>query len=57
MNGAGKTSVLALLSGELAPTVGRVKHGRTVALQHLTQHLDDLDPEAGCSRRWSRSGG
>ncbi|GAB3253612.1 ABC-F family ATP-binding cassette domain-containing protein [Nocardioides dilutus] len=46
VNGAGKSSVLGLLSGELAPTVGRVKHGRTVALQHLTQHLDDLDPEA-----------
>ncbi|MCY1158143.1 MAG: ATP-binding cassette protein, partial [Citricoccus sp.] len=44
VNGAGKTSVLALISGELAPAVGRVKHGRTVALQHLTQQLDDLDP-------------
>ena len=46
VNGAGKSSVLGLLSGELAPTVGKVKHGRTVALQHLTQHLDDLDPQA-----------
>ena len=24
----------------------RVRHGRTVALQHLTQHVDDLDPAA-----------
>ena len=46
VNGAGKTSVLSLLSGELAPTVGKVKQGRTVALQHLTQALDDLDPAA-----------
>ncbi|WP_121253618.1 ABC-F family ATP-binding cassette domain-containing protein [Nocardioides ferulae] len=45
VNGAGKTSVLSLLSGELSPTVGRVKHGRTVVLQHLTQALDDLDPD------------
>jgi ATP-binding cassette subfamily F protein uup len=45
VNGAGKTSVLSLLSGELAPVAGRVKHGRTVALQHLTQQLDDLDPD------------
>lgn len=45
VNGAGKTSVLSLLSGDLAPRVGKVKHGRTVALQHLTQQLDDLDPE------------
>ena len=46
VNGAGKTSVLSLLSGDLAPSAGRVRHGRTVSLQHLTQQLDDLDPEA-----------
>ena len=46
MNGAGKTSVLSLLSGALEPAAGRVKRGRTVALQHLTQQLDDLDPNA-----------
>jgi len=46
VNGAGKTSVLNLLSGRLAPSAGRVKHGRTVALQHLTQELDEIDPEA-----------
>ncbi len=46
VNGAGKTSVLNLLSGVLSPQAGRVKHGRTVALQQLTQELDDLDPDA-----------
>ncbi|HEX6148149.1 ABC-F family ATP-binding cassette domain-containing protein [Nocardioides sp.] len=47
VNGAGKTSVLHLLAGTLAPSAGRVKHGRTVVLQHLTQQVDDdLDPEA-----------
>ena len=46
VNGAGKTSVLSLLSGALPPDVGRVRRGRTVALQYLTQELDDLDPEA-----------
>lgn len=45
VNGAGKTSVLSLLSGELAPSAGKVKVGRTVAMQHLTQQLDDLDPD------------
>ena len=46
VNGAGKTSMLSLLDGTLAPRVGKVKRGRTVALQHLTQQLDDLDPNA-----------
>ena len=46
VNGAGKTSVLGLLAGELAPSAGRVRHGRTVALAHLTQQLDELDPAA-----------
>jgi ABC transport system ATP-binding/permease protein len=45
VNGAGKTSVLRLVAGELPPSGGRVKHGRTVALEHLTQGLDDLDPQ------------
>ncbi|MGH3353877.1 MAG: ABC-F family ATP-binding cassette domain-containing protein [Nocardioides sp.] len=46
VNGAGKTSVLSLLDGSLPPAAGKVRHGRTIALQHLTQQLDDLDPEA-----------
>ncbi|MGY2873690.1 ABC transport system ATP-binding/permease protein [Marmoricola sp. URHA0025 HA25] len=46
VNGAGKTSVLNLVAGTLAPTVGRVKRGRTVALEHLTQDVTPEDPEA-----------
>jgi len=46
VNGAGKSSVLGLLAGTLAPSAGRVRTGRTVALRALTQQLDDLDPEA-----------
>lgn len=45
VNGAGKTSVLNLLAGSLQPSAGRVRTGRTVALAHLTQALDDLNPE------------
>ncbi|MFT4265311.1 MAG: ABC-F family ATP-binding cassette domain-containing protein [Nocardioides sp.] len=45
VNGAGKSSVLGLLDGTLAPAHGRVHHGRTVALAHLTQQLDLVDPE------------
>jgi ATP-binding cassette subfamily F protein uup len=45
VNGAGKTSVLKLLAGDLAPAAGRVRRGKTVALAELSQQLDDLDPE------------
>jgi len=45
VNGAGKSSVLGLLDGTVPPTAGRVKRGRTVAIEHLTQALDTLDPE------------
>ncbi|MCD4532548.1 ABC-F family ATP-binding cassette domain-containing protein [Nocardioides sp. cx-169] len=44
VNGAGKTSVLSLVAGELEPQSGRVKRGKTVLLRHLSQQLDDLDP-------------
>ncbi len=46
MNGAGKSSVLGLIAGELEPDVGRVRHGRTIALEHLTQHVPADDPDA-----------
>ena len=47
VNGAGKTSVMGLISGELSPTVGRVRTGRTVTMAHLGQNVDEIaDPEA-----------
>lgn len=45
VNGAGKTSVLRLLAGDLKPQAGRVRTGQTVALAELTQQLDLLDPQ------------
>ncbi len=45
VNGAGKTSALRLLSGDLTPGSGRVRRGRTVALAHLTQDVTPVDPE------------
>ena len=46
VNGAGKSSVLQLVGGTLEPDVGRVKHGRTIALAHLTQQVPVEDPNA-----------
>jgi ATP-binding cassette subfamily F protein uup len=46
VNGAGKTSILSLLAGELAPQHGRVRTGRTVSLQHLSQSVEFGDPES-----------
>ncbi|WP_216379569.1 ABC-F family ATP-binding cassette domain-containing protein [Arcanobacterium phocae] len=42
-NGAGKSSLLGLISGVLAPTTGRVKRGKTVNLAVLTQETKELE--------------
>ncbi|MFC7501087.1 ABC-F family ATP-binding cassette domain-containing protein [Nocardioides sp. CPCC 206347] len=46
VNGAGKTSVLSLIAGTASPVAGRVKQGRTVALEHLTQDVEFDDPNS-----------
>ena len=46
VNGAGKSSVLQLVGGNLKPDHGRVKHGKTIALAHLFQQVPAEDPDA-----------
>ena len=42
-NGAGKSTLLSLVTGELQPTSGRVKSGKTVNVVRLSQDLHELD--------------
>ena len=46
VNGAGKSTLLSLVTGDLKPTEGRVKHGKTVKVATLTQQLDELNEVA-----------
>jgi len=43
VNGAGKTTLLNLLRGDLEPTFGRVKRGKTVKVATLSQDTRELD--------------
>jgi ATPase subunit of ABC transporter with duplicated ATPase domains len=49
VNGAGKTTVLRLLSGDLEQTSGRIKRGKTVNIATLSQEVRELD-EFGSER-------
>ena len=44
VNGSGKTSLLRLLVGELAPSAGKVVRGVTVRPAYLSQDVTELDP-------------
>ena len=43
VNGTGKTTVLRLLAGELAPTAGTIKRGTTLRIGYLSQALAEVD--------------
>jgi ABC transport system ATP-binding/permease protein len=46
VNGAGKTTLLRLLNGEIQPTSGRLKRGKTVVTAVLTQDVKEIDDVA-----------
>ncbi len=43
VNGAGKSTLLRLLNGEIQPSSGKVKRGKTVVTAVLTQDVKELD--------------
>jgi ATP-binding cassette subfamily F protein uup len=45
VNGSGKTSLLGLLGGEVAPSAGAIERGATVRLAHLSQDTVELPGE------------
>lgn len=46
VNGAGKSTLLGLVTGDVQPTTGRVKRGKTVKIATLTQQLAELEDVA-----------
>ena len=43
VNGAGKTTLLKLIQGNLEPTAGKIKRGKTVNIATLSQEVRELD--------------
>ncbi len=46
VNGAGKSTLMRLLNGEIEPTAGKIKRGKTVKTAILTQEVKELDEVA-----------
>ena len=45
VNGSGKSTLLNVIAGLRRPDRGKVKHGKTLRLGYLSQHVDELDED------------
>lgn len=55
LNGAGKTSLLRILAGEVRPDNGEFEFGHQVSVGYYAQEHDNLDPEASLIDHMRRS--
>lgn len=56
-NGSGKTTLIKLLTGELLPNEGKVKHGTNLDITYFDQHRSELNPDHTIQKTLCPSGG
>lgn len=56
-NGSGKSTLIKILTKELEPITGKVKHGTNIDITYFDQHRTELNPQYSLKRTLCPSGG
>jgi ABC transport system ATP-binding/permease protein len=56
-NGTGKSTLIKILTKELEPATGKVKHGTNIDITYFDQHRTELDPKHSLKQTLCPSGG
>ncbi|MDP4832824.1 MAG: ATP-binding cassette domain-containing protein [Rickettsiaceae bacterium] len=56
-NGVGKSTLIRLLTKELEPASGKVKHGTNIEITYFDQHRSDLNPDYSLQQTLCPGGG